>query len=62
MQIILGLVLIIVAAGCIMVGRPGKGQDSAAFLRNWPLGQLYVLSVLVAAVAGIGLILNGLPG
>jgi hypothetical protein len=61
MQIIIGLVLIIVAAGLIVTGRPGMGQDSAVFLRNWPVGQLYALMVLVSTVTGIGLILNGWP-
>ncbi len=62
MQIIIGIVLLIVSVGMIVVGRPKLGQDSALWLsKPWILGQAYVLAVLVVAVVGVSLILNGWP-
>jgi hypothetical protein len=62
MQIVLGAILIIVAAGMLFIGRPSAGTDSARWLaRPWILGQVYVLGVLLVTVVGVALILNGWP-
>jgi hypothetical protein len=62
MQIVIGLVLIIVAAGMLFAGRPDKGAESAPWIaRPWILGQSYVLAVLIVSVIGIAFILNGWP-
>jgi hypothetical protein len=62
MQIVLGAILIIVAAGMLFVGRPSAGAESTAWLaKPWMLGQLYVLAVLVVTVIGAASILNGWP-
>jgi hypothetical protein len=62
MQIVIGALLLIVAAGMMFIGRPAKGSDSAAWLsKPWILGQLYVLAVLVVTVVGVSFIITGWP-
>jgi hypothetical protein len=62
MQIILGLIFVIVSAGMVLIGRPKAGQDSAIWLsKPWILGQVYILVALVAAVIGVGFIINAWP-
>ena len=60
MELISGIILLLVAAGMVVVGRPAAGQDTAPFLRLWIAGQAYVLIVLVLCVGGFGLLIRSL--
>jgi hypothetical protein len=56
MALISGLVLIAFAIGLIIVARP-RGGEPARFLRHWPVGQAYVMGVLIAAVTGVTMVI-----
>jgi hypothetical protein len=56
----LGAALLAGALLMVLVARPKDG-DSAPFLKSWPLGQAYALSVMASAVAGVALILSNWP-
>ena len=51
MSLALGVILLAVTVAMIMVARPADGE-SASFLKNWFVGQLYALGAMVSAVAG----------
>jgi hypothetical protein len=57
MALISGLVLLVLAIGLIIVARPQDGEP-ARFLRYWPVGQAYVMGVLIAAVTGITMVIS----
>jgi hypothetical protein len=56
---IIGIVLLVVAAGMVAVARPPARQDCAPFLRVWLIGQVYTLVALTIVIAGVGLVLPG---
>jgi hypothetical protein len=56
---IFGIVLLLVGIGMVMLARPAAGQDSAAFLRTWAVGQVYILVTLTLILAGVGRLLLG---
>jgi hypothetical protein len=58
MVLISGLVLIVFAIGLIIVARP-RGGEPVTFLRYWPVGQAYVMGVLIAAVTGVTMVISG---
>ena len=62
MNSIYGLALIAVAVGMVFLGRPGKGMDSAPFLKVWIVGQAYIIATIVCLVMGTTLIIQSLPG
>ena len=57
-QVIVGLILILVCSGMTAIGRPARGMDHAPMLKNWLIGQAYILTMLVIAVAGVGLVVS----
>jgi hypothetical protein len=60
-QVVVGLILILVCSGMAATGRPARGMDHTPWLKNWLIGQTYVVTMLVIAVAGIGLIVSSFP-
>jgi hypothetical protein len=56
-----GAGLILVAVAMIWTARPAAGQDSAPFLRNWIVGQIYAMAALVCAVTGISFLVVSWP-
>lgn len=61
MLFVAGLVLLVAAGGMIVLARPADGA-AAPFLKNWIVGQAYALAALATAVVGVSMILNDLPG
>jgi hypothetical protein len=61
MTLIYGVVLILVAVGMVVIGRPAKGEASTSFLRVWIVGQLYAMTALASLVAGVAYLLNNWP-
>jgi hypothetical protein len=57
MHLAIGVVLIAVTIAMVAVARPKNGI-SAPYLKVWIVGQVYALTALVSAVAGIGLVLS----
>jgi hypothetical protein len=61
MALISGLALIAFAIGLLVVARP-RGGEPARFLRYWPVGQAYVMGVIIAAVTGITMVISSAAG
>jgi hypothetical protein len=55
-----GLVLIVIAIGMILIGRPADGV-AARFLRVWIVGQVYAMATMIVAVMGVTLVISDLP-
>jgi hypothetical protein len=60
MNLIYGVVILAVAVGLIVTGRPRHGK-SPAFLNSWVVGQVYVLICLVCTVLGASYLIRSLP-
>jgi hypothetical protein len=57
MSVALGLILLAVTVAMILVARPTDGE-SASFLKNWFVGQLYALGAMVSAVTGVTILVT----
>ena len=60
MNLATGLVLVAVTVVMMYLARPSDGV-SAPFLRVWIVGQLYVMTALVSAVAVAALLISNRP-
>ena len=56
-----GIGLIIVAVVMIWFGRPKRGEDCRAWLRSYPVGQLYIMTAMTLCVLGTSLLLSRWP-
>lgn len=56
-----GIALIALTVAMIIVARPKMDEDSAPFLKVWPVGQAYALIAMTSAVAGVTTILTHWP-
>lgn len=60
MNLIAGVALIAVAAGMILVARPSDGV-SAPYLRIFIVGQIYLLTAMIAVVVGVAVVIVNWP-
>jgi hypothetical protein len=62
MNFLVGIGLLLVGVGMVAIGRPGGGgQYVLPLMDTWVVGQLYVLTVLVAFAVGISFCLMAWP-
>ena len=61
MNFIGGLILLAVAVVMLVFGRAGQGGEPRGILRNWLIGQLYAIVILVVGLAGVGAIIINWP-
>lgn len=59
MVYVVGILLIALTVGMVLAARPVAGEP-ARFLRVWAVGQAYILTAMVSAVAGSTLIISAL--
>jgi hypothetical protein len=57
MDFTVGLILIGVTFAMVILARPADGE-SAPFLKNWIVGQLYALTAMVSAVIGVTIVIS----
>jgi hypothetical protein len=60
MSFALGPILLAVTVAMILVARPADGE-SASFLKNWFVGQIYALGAMVSAVVGVTILITDWP-
>ena len=60
MYLIYGVIMLAVAVGLILIGRPRHGK-SPPLLTSWVVGQVYVLVCLVCTVLGASFLIRSLP-
>lgn len=60
MKFVIGVALIVIAAGMILLARPRDGK-SAPYLRIYIVGQLYILTALIGTVMGAALMIVNWP-
>ncbi|MEP7030804.1 MAG: hypothetical protein ABI830_07710 [Pseudolabrys sp.] len=60
MNFTVGLILVAVTIGMIVIARPTDGE-SASFLKNWMVGQMYALTAMVSAVIGVTIMISTRP-
>lgn len=56
-----GIGLIALTVAMILGARPKMDEDSAPYLKVWPVGQAYALVAMTSAVAGVTTILTHWP-
>ena len=61
MNFIGGIVLIAVAVVALLFVRPGQSGEPRGFMRSWLVGQLVAVAIMIAGIAGFGVILLNWP-
>jgi hypothetical protein len=62
MNFIGGIVLIGVAVIALLFVRPGQnGEPRLALMRNWLVGQLVAMAIMIAGIAGFGVLILNWP-
>jgi hypothetical protein len=61
MNFIGGLILLAVFVALLFFGRGGRDGEPRSFLRNWLIGQMFALAVLLVGLIGVGTIILNWP-
>ncbi len=60
-QLMYGVGLIVLMCAMVWIGRPARGQDVVPWLRNYAVGQLYVLTAFACGILGVTIIITNWP-
>jgi len=62
MNFIGGIILVAVAVVALLFVRPGRdGEPRVGFMRNWLVGQLVAMAIMIGGLAGVGAIIINWP-